>query len=168
MATKPAKRKRAATKRQARQPKAKARDVKEYARKYREWSVEAHKVLAAEELMELAGGYKEAFILLDAVIFARLEKHQPALPPPNNGPPAAVSETGFGKIVEACQATAHKVLAAERLLDLAGGDQEAFVLLDVVMIAAEGHKGYRQAGDVRLTAAGHHEVLAMAEEKGGR
>jgi hypothetical protein len=168
MATKPAKKKRAATKRRARQPKAKARDVKEYARKYRAWGVEAHKVLAAEELMKLAGGYKEAFILLDAVIFARLEKHQPALPSPKAGPPAAATETEYREIVEACEAAAHKVLAAERLLDLAGGDQEAFALLDVVMIAAEGHKGYRQAGDVHLTAAGHHEVLAVAEEKGGK
>ena len=168
MATKPAKKRRTPAKAQTRQPRAKARDVKEYAQKYQAWSVEAHKVLAAKELMELAGGYKEAFILLDAVIFARIEKNEPALQPPKRGPAATASGTGYKEKADACEATAHKVLAAERLLDLAGGDEEAFALLDVVMIAAEGRKGYQQAADAHLAAAGHHGVLAVAEEKRGK
>ena len=59
--------------------------VKEYGKKYKSWeaiackvlagskTVEkdaARKVLAAKKLMELAGGYGEAFIILDAVMIA--------------------------------------------------------------------------------------------------
>ena len=59
--------------------------VKEYGKKYMAWEAIAckvlkgdkavkkdatRKVLAAKELMELAGGYEEAFVILDAVMLA--------------------------------------------------------------------------------------------------
>lgn len=35
---------------------------------------DARKVLAAKKLMKLAGGYKEAFVILDAVMIAAAEE----------------------------------------------------------------------------------------------
>jgi hypothetical protein len=67
------------------QNKAAAAALKEYGEKYQVWEAVAHKVLAgskgvakdsvgkvqaAKKFMELAGGYEEAFIILDAVMIA--------------------------------------------------------------------------------------------------
>ena len=63
--------------------------VKEYQKKYETWETiarnvlagskevekdAARKVLAAKKLMELAGGYDEAFVILDAVMIVQEEE----------------------------------------------------------------------------------------------
>lgn len=91
LATK-AKAKQKGTKDRGQKARSKADDaaVKEYGKKYEAWEAIAlkvlagskvvkkdavRKVLAAKDLMELAGGYEEAFIILDAVMIAAA-KHE--------------------------------------------------------------------------------------------
>jgi hypothetical protein len=138
--------------------------VEEYGQKYDACQVIASKVMAARELMELAGGYKEAFILMDAVNFATEFKPKVA----EQEAEAEVNdadEKDFEEEYEANATIARKVLAADRLLKLAGGYNPAFTLLDAVMVEMEGPQGRQQAANVRHSAAGHHKLLAAAAEK---
>ena len=142
--------------------------VKDYAEKYKSCQVTANEVLTAKELLELAGGYEEAFVLLDATYFVAVDK-----------PKASVREAGataddsevkeYQEKYEACEAKTRKVLAAEKLVELAGGYDEALTLLDTVVVVMEGKQGHERAARVRGSAAGHHKMLAAGvEEEGGR
>ena len=88
---KKAKTKKEGTKVGSRKARSKADDaaVKEYGEKYEVWEAiarkvlaaskiveedAARKVLAAKKLMELAGGYEEAFVILNAVMIAAAKK----------------------------------------------------------------------------------------------
>jgi hypothetical protein len=59
--------------------------------------------------------------------------------------------------MQRCQATARLVLAAQKLVDLAGGQQKAFMLLDAVLIATKGVQAHQQAGERHSVCAAHHE-----------
>lgn len=140
--------------------------VKEYGEKLRAWQDSTHKMLAANRLMELAGGYKQAFVLLDAVASAAAEKMKIGMWKRGdhvNNP--KTKEYEYGENMGACEAMARQVLAAEKLIELAGGRMEAFSLLDAVMIAVEGEQGHEQASECHSSAAGHYKALEAAEEE---
>jgi len=132
--------------------------VKEYGEKYKAWQNVAHKVLAAQSLMELAGGYKEAFVLLDAVAFIGDDA------PAETGKVDDQPEKEYGEKMAECESTARLVLAAQRLLELAGGQEEAFLLLDAVLIAMEGEQAHEQAGEAHEACASNHEILAAEDD----
>ena len=75
------------------------------------------------------------------------------------------SESEYQPDYEAWEARARKVQAAEELLQLASRYEEAFVLLDAVVVAMHGKQGYEQVAKVRGAAAGYHKRAAAALEK---
>jgi hypothetical protein len=168
---KPARAEQEAARVSVQQAKDKADDasVKEYTEKYDAYKVMAHPVLAAKELIELAGGYGEAFVLMDAVYFVSEFKPKAGVRE-EKAKPDDSGETDSADEYEASAALARKVLTAAKLVELAGGYYAAFTLLDAVMIEMEGPQGHEQAAEVRRSAAGHHEILAAAakEEEGKR
>ena len=149
-------------KRRPRRVKKPTRAVQEFAAKYQAWCNDAEKVLAAKELMNVAGGYKEAFVLLDAVLFSLFKDQRVVVPwrEPERAKPA----TDPSEMLDACRSLVHKVLAAERLLRLANGYDEAFFFLDAVMVAMKGDKGIKDAKEVRGTAGDYHTILAEKSE----
>jgi hypothetical protein len=132
--------------------------VQEYGRRYRAWQVAARKVLAAQNLIELAGGYDEAFVLLDAVLFS--ETDAVGETDPLAGDAEDQRESEYGERMQRCEATARQVLAAQKLIDLAGGQEEAFMLLDSVLIATKGEQAHHQAGERHSACATNHERKA--------
>jgi hypothetical protein len=115
--------------------KADDRAIREYRRKYDAWLEEARKVLAAKELLDVTGNYREAFVVLDAVLSSRIDRtcaeSRKAM-----GVVEDATTDGYKKKMAVCQANALQVLAANKLVELAG--DEAFTLLDAVMIAVQG------------------------------
>jgi hypothetical protein len=132
--------------------------VAEYARGRDTWIDLAHKVFAAKQLMELAGGYKEAFTVLDAALNAPREEPSTAIPlfPAMEGNDKA----------EACEAIARQVLAAHRLVELTGG-MDAFAVLDAVVIVTEGEKGYEQAREAHGTCGRYYKAREAAAKENG-
>jgi hypothetical protein len=135
--------------------------VQEYGRSFRAWQVAARKVLAAQNVIDLAGGYDEAFVLVDAVFFSEIDTEG------ENGPPADDTEDGreseYGERMRRCEAMARKVLAAQKLIDLAGGHQQALLLLDAVVIATKGDQAHHQAAERHTIAGSHHKRMAEEE-----
>src|SRR6516165_5418468 len=76
--------------------------VQEYGRSFRAWQVAARKVLAAQNVIDLAGGYDEAFVLVDAVFFSEIDAEG------ETGPPADHTENGreieYGEKMRRCEA----------------------------------------------------------------
>jgi hypothetical protein len=137
----------------------------EYGETYEACQVTARKVRAARDLIELAGGYKEAIVLADAVWFVALESDEGEA-----GVSIAVaddeSEVEYRLDFEAWEARARKVMAAEKLLKLTSGYEEAFMLLDTIVVVLQGKQGRKQVAKVRGAAAGYHKrVVAALEEK---
>jgi hypothetical protein len=133
----------------------------EYGERYEACQVTIRKVQAAKRLIELAGGYKEAIVMADAVWFADIDKPDVAT--------AGASDTDEGDSESECQpdykawvAKARRVMAAERLLQLASGYAEALLLLDAIVLATRGKEGYQQVLKVRDAAAGYHDRVAAA------
>jgi len=131
----------------------------QYGERYEATMATARKVQAARRLIELAGGYKEAMILADAVWFADTGDDAAAgthdadedFPEGENGPDC-----------KAWLARTRRVMAAEKLLRLASGYAEAFVLLDAAEVVMRGEEGYQQVLKVRHAAAGYHDRVAAA------
>ena len=65
---------------------------------------------------------------------------------------------------EAWEARTRKVMAAEKLLKLSGYD-EAFILLDTIIVVEQGQLGHEQVAKVRGAAAGYHQRVAAALDK---
>ena len=133
----------------------------EYGERHEACQVTARKVLAAKRLIELAGGYKEAIVLADAVWFtdtgdaadaaAGTHDADEDFPEGENGPDC-----------KAWLARTRRVMAAEKLLRLASGYAEVFVRLDTVEIVRHGDEGRQQVRKVRHAAAGYHDRVAAA------
>jgi hypothetical protein len=137
----------------------------EYGERYEACQVTARKVRAARDLIELAGGYKEAAILADAVWFVASECDDA-----NAGSGEALadeddSEVEYQADYEGWEARTRKVLAAERLLSLTSSYQEAFMLLDTIVVVQQGKQGHKQLAKVRGAAAGYHKRAAAALEE---
>ena len=124
----------------------------EYGEKFEACQVTARKVQAAKKLIELAGGYKEAVILTDSVWFADEAA----------GGASRADEDDSEPDCNAWVARTRKVMAAEKLLQLASGYSEALVLLDTVEIVLRGKEGYQQVVKVRDAAAGYHDRVVAA------
>lgn len=130
----------------------------EYGERYEACQVTASKVLAAKRLIGLAGDYKSALVLADAVWFADCDEAG-----------AVACDTSADEEESECQpdceawlARARKVIAAEKLLRLASGYAEALMLLDAAEIVLNGEKGYQQVLKVRNAAADYHARVAAA------
>ena len=138
----------------------------EYGERYEACQVTARKVRAARDLIELAGGYKEAIVLADAVWFVASESDD-ATDGANGASEAAEddSETEYQADYEAWEARTRKVMAAEKLLRLASNYDEAFMLLDTMEVVKHGKQGHNQVAKVRGAAAGYHQRVATALEK---
>jgi hypothetical protein len=135
----------------------------EYGERYEACQVTARKVRAARELVELAGGYKEAAILADAVWFVASESATDT----GASKPAAFEdapEVEYRTDFDAWEARTRKVMAAEKLLELASGYEEAFMLLDTIIVVLNGKQGHQQVAKVRRAAAGYHRRAAAALE----
>jgi len=133
--------------------------IAEYGERYREWHGVARKVLMAQTLMEQAGGYREAFILMDAVAFA--EADLPDEPVRAN----EQRESEIGEKLREWQNTACLVLTAKRLIELAGGYEEAFLVLDSVFCAINGEQAHEAAAAVRRVASSHCKALAAEAQQ---
>ena len=129
----------------------------EYGERYEACQVTVRKVQAARRLIELAGGYKEAIVLADAVWFADIDKPDEATAEASDA-----DENDSEPDYEAWEARTRRVMAAEKLLQLASGYAEALLLLDTVVIVVRGKEGYEQATKVRDAGAGYHERVAAA------
>ena len=66
---------------------------------------------------------------------------------------------------EAWEARTRKVMAAEKLLELTSGYEEAFMLLDTMVVVKHGKQGHQQVAKVRGAAAGYHKRAAAALEE---
>jgi hypothetical protein len=136
----------------------------EYGETYEACQVTVRKVRAARELIELAGGYKEAIVLADAVWFVASESDEGEA-----GVSRAVaddeSEVEYRLDFEAWEAKTRKVMAAEKLLELTSGYEEAFMLLDTIVVVLQGKQGHKQVAKVRGAAAGYHKRAAAALEE---
>jgi hypothetical protein len=78
------------------------------------------------------------------------------------------SELEYMADFEGWEARTRKVMAAERLLNLASGYDEAFMLLDTMVVILQGKQGQEQVAKVRGAAAGYHKRAAAAlEDKEG-
>ena len=133
-----------------------------YGETFEACQVTARKVRAARELIELAGGYKEAIVLADAVYFVTLESDEA-----NAGASKGVadeddSEVEYRADYEAWEARTRKVMAVERLLKLTSGYDEAFMLLDTMEVVKHGKQGHEQVAKVRGAAGGYHKRAAAA------
>ncbi len=129
----------------------------EYGERFEAYQVTVRKVLAAKRLIELAGGYKEAMLLADAMWFADSGDADDA-----TAGASAADEDDSEPDCKAWLARTRRVMAAEKLLRLASGYAEAFVLLDAVEVAMHGEEGYKQVLKVRYAAAGYHDRVAAA------
>ena len=137
----------------------------DYGETFEACQVTARKVRAARELIELAGGYKEALVLADAVWFVASESDEA-----NAGVSKGVadeddSEVEYRTDFEAWEARTRKVLAAEKLLQLASGYEEGFLLLDTMEVVKHGKQGHQQVAKVRGAAGGYHKRAAAALEE---
>ena len=148
------------------EPEAKSREEVAAAVNYGEifeaCQVTARKVRAARELIELAGGYKEALVLADAVWFVGSESDAADAGGNEEVADNGDSEAEYGADYEAWEVRTRKVLAAEKLLQITSGYGEAFVLLDSMEIVRHGEQGRQQVGKVRRAAGGYHERAAAA------
>lgn len=104
----------------------------EYGETYEACQGTARKVRAARDLIELAGSYKGAVILADAVWSVASESD-------NTGLSKKLAdeddfEVEYRADYEAWEARTRKVLAAEKLLERTSGYDEAFMLLDTMGI----------------------------------
>jgi hypothetical protein len=133
----------------------------EYGERYEACQVTARKVMAAKRLIELAGGYKEAMILADALWFADTGDADDATAGANDAD-EDFPEGENGPDCKAWLARTRRVMAAEKLLRLASGYAEIFVLLDTVEVAMHGDEGLQQVRKVRNAAAGYHDRVAAA------
>jgi len=131
----------------------------EYGERYEACQVTARKVQAARRLIELAGGYKEAFVLADAVWFADENTFDEATAGTRN---SETDDDDSEPDFKAWEARTRKVMAADKLLQLASGYAEALVLLDSIVIILRGNEGYQQAAKVRCAAGGYHARVAAA------
>ena len=134
-----------------------------YGETFEACQVTARKVRAARQLIELAGGYKEAVVLADAVWFVASESDEGEA-----GVSKAVaddeSEVEYRLDFEAWEAKTRKVMAAEKLLQLTSGYEEAFMLLDTIVVVLQGKQGHKQVAKVRGAAGGYHKRAAAALE----
>jgi hypothetical protein len=140
--------------------------VQEYARSFSAWQAKARKVLAAQKLMKLTGGYEEALVLLDGFMFSETDAMlgtDPSAGSAKNHAKDTADEENANEILP-WEATARQVLAAQKLWRLAGSYEEAFLLLDAVLIATEGQQAHQKAAERRLVCARHHQSLAEKEE----
>ena len=126
-----------------------------YGERYEACQATARKVQAARRLVELAGGYREAMVLADAIWFVDKDHVDKA-------GTSDTDEDGSKPDCEAWAAKVRRVMAAEKLLQLASGYTEALVLLDATVVALQGHGGYQQLAAVRGAAAGYHARVAAA------
>ena len=131
-------------------------------RDIRGMSVTARKVRAARDLIELAGGYKEAIVLADALRFVASDSDEA-----NAGVSKGVadkddSEVEYRADFEAWEARTRKVMAAEKLLELTSGYDEAFLLLDTMEVVKHGKQGHEQVAKVRGAVGGYHKRAAAA------
>ena len=93
--------------------------------------------------------------------FGRTEgRPQEASVKPNDAEPNKGASNDYWEKYKACETITRKVLTARRLVELAGGYDEAQTLLDTVVVAMGGKQGNEQVAKVRRAAAGHHEILA--------
>ena len=138
--------------------------VKEYSEKFWAWNHEARKVRAAREFIKLVGGYKEAYILLDAVQFCATLSPYAQVGPPELKADDPPRDSGEDVEFDARIARVRKVVTAEKLIELAGGPDEIISLLGVVMAAEEGNEGYKVARDLCNVAGAHHEAYSKAAE----
>jgi hypothetical protein len=132
----------------------------EYGETYEACQVTARKVRSARDLIELAGVYKEAAILADAVWFVASESDDAT-----DGASETAedeSEVEYREDYDAWEVRTRKVMAAEKLLKLASGYDEAFMLLDTIVVVVQGQDGYQQIARVRGAAAGYHKRVAAA------
>jgi len=133
-----------------------------YGEQFEACQATARKVLAAKKLIELAGGYREAMVLADAVWFADKDHVDEATAGTRDVVP---DEDDSEPDYKAWEARTRRVMAAEKLLQLASGYAEALVLLDTVVIVLRGKAGYQQAAKVRDAGAGYHARVAAALRK---
>ena len=134
----------------------------EYGERYEACQVTARKVRAARELIELAGGYKEAIVLADAVWFVASESDEADAGASKGVADEDDSEVEYKADYEAWEARTRKVMAAEKLLELASGYEEAFMLLDTMEVVKHGKQGHNQVAKVRGAAGGYHKRAAAA------
>ena len=72
------------------------------------------------------------------------------------------SEVEYRLDFEAWEARTRKVMAAEKLLELASGYEEAFLLLDTIVVVQQGKQGHKQVAKARGAVAGYHRRVAAA------
>jgi len=138
----------------------------EYGERFEACQVTVRKVQAAKRLIELAGGYKEAIVMLDAVWFANSEKPDEATAGARNSETDEDdSESEYVVDYKAWEARTRKVMAAETLLKLASGYREVLVLLNAVVVVLHGKQGHEQVVKVSGAAAGYHDRTAAAQER---
>jgi hypothetical protein len=113
-------------------------------------------------LIGLAGGYKEAAVLLDAVWFVASESDDAEAGVSKAMADEDDSEVEYRLDCEAWEARTRKVMAAEKLLTLASGYEEAFMLLDTIVVVQQGKQGHKQVAKVRGAVAGYHRRVAAA------
>ncbi len=131
----------------------------EYGETFEACQVTARKVRAARVLIELAGGYKEAIVLADAVWFVASESDEADTGVSKDEDD---SEVEYKADYEAWEARSRKVMAAEKLLELTSGYEEAFMLLDTMEVVKHGKQGHKQVAKVRSAAGGYHKRAAAA------
>ena len=130
-----------------------------YGETFEACQVTARKVRAARDLIELAGGYKEAIVLADAVWFVASESDEADAGASKD---EDASEVEYKADYEAWEARTRKVMAAEKLLQLTSGYDEAFLLLDTMEVVKHGKQGHQQVAKVRGAAGGYHKRAAAA------
>ena len=130
-----------------------------YGETFEACQVTARKVRAARDLIELAGGYKEAIVLADAVWFVASESDEANT---EESKDEDDSEVEYTADYEAWEARTRKVMAAEKLLQLTSGYEEAFLLLDTMEVVKHGKQGHNQVAKVRGAAGGYHKRAAAA------
>ena len=134
----------------------------EYGETFEACQVTARKVRAARELIELAGGYKEAIVLADAVWFVVSESDEADAGASKGVADEDDSEVEYKADYEAWEARTRKVMAAEKLLEQTSGYDEAFMLLDTMEVVKHGKQGHKQVAKVRRAAGGYHKRAAAA------
>jgi len=136
-----------------------------YGETFEACQVTARKVRAARELIELAGGYKEALVLADAVWFVASESDEANAGVSKGAADEDDSEVEYRADSEAWEARIRKVMAAEKLLQLASGYEEGVLLLDTMEVVKHGKQGHQQVAKVRGAAGGYHKRAAAALEE---
>jgi len=138
-----------------------------YGETFEACQVTARKVRAARDLIELAGGYKEAIVLADAVWFVASESDESDAGANKGVADEDDSEVEYRTDFEAWEARTRKVLAAEKLLQLTSGYEEAFLLLDTMEVVKHGKQGHQHVAKVRGAAGGYHKRAAAALKETG-